>query len=88
MKIKLCDVNPAALDKLPAKTEDKSGVGVHYVDAFLKPMNAKLPDGTPIKCNPQGRRIAAAPRSRPRSPGHAAGGPAGSRHRRGHRTGH
>ena len=46
MKTKLCDVNPAALDKLPHLTDDKSGIGVHYVDAFLKPMNAQLADGT------------------------------------------
>ncbi len=57
MKIKLCDINPIALDKLPAKTEDKSGVGVHYVDAYLKPMNAKLPDGTAVKCKRRGLRI-------------------------------
>jgi hypothetical protein len=57
MKTKLCDVNPAALDKLPAKTEDKSGVGAHYVDAFVKPMNAKLPDGTQVKCKRRGLRI-------------------------------
>ena len=27
--------------------EDKSGIGVHYVDAYIKPMNVKLEDGTP-----------------------------------------
>jgi hypothetical protein len=57
MKTKLCDLNPTALDKLPPKTDDKSGIGVHYVDAFLKPMNAKLPDGTPVKCKRRGLRI-------------------------------
>jgi hypothetical protein len=57
MKTKLCDVNPIAPDKLPAKTDDKSGVGVHYVDTFLKPMNAKLPDGTQVKCKRRGLRI-------------------------------
>lgn len=57
MKTKLCDINAAALEKLPGKFDDKSGVGVHYVDAFLKPMNAKLPDGTPVKCKRRGLRI-------------------------------
>ena len=57
MKVKLCDINPAALDKLPPKADDKSGVGAHYVDAFLKPMNAKLPDGTSVKCKRRGLRI-------------------------------
>jgi hypothetical protein len=57
VKIKLCDVNPAALDKLPHLTDDKSGIGVHYVDAYLKPMNAQLPDGTFVKCKRRGLKI-------------------------------
>ena len=57
MKVKLCDVNPAAADKLPQHTGDKSGIGVHYVDAFLKPMNVKLEDGTAVKCKRRGLKI-------------------------------
>jgi len=57
MKAKLCDLNPAALEKLPAKTDDKSGIGVHYIDAYLKPMNAKLEDGTAVKCKRRGLKI-------------------------------
>ena len=53
----LCQVNPAAVDKLPQHTGDKSGIGVHYVDAYLKPMNAKLADGTPVKCKRRGLKI-------------------------------
>ena len=60
MKTKLCDVNPAAAEKLPGKMDDKSGIGVHYVDAYLKPMNAKLEDGTPVKCKRRGLKIALA----------------------------
>ena len=58
MRIKLCDVNPVALEKLPHLTDDKSGIGVHYVDAYLKPMNAQLPDGTFVKCKRRGLKIA------------------------------
>ena len=57
MKTKLCDVNTAAREKLPEHTGDKSGVGVHYVDAYLQPMNLKLPDGTPVKCKRRGLKI-------------------------------
>jgi hypothetical protein len=57
MTITLCDVNAAAIDKLPAKTDDKSGVGAHYVDAYIKPMNRKLEDGTAIKCKRRGLKI-------------------------------
>ena len=54
---KLCDVNAAAVDKLPALTADKSGIGVHYIDAYIKPMNAALPDGTAVKCKRRGLKI-------------------------------
>jgi hypothetical protein len=57
MKQKLCDVNAGALDKLPAQTPDKSGIGVHYVDAYLKPMNATLADGASVKCKRRGLKI-------------------------------
>jgi hypothetical protein len=57
MKTKLCDVNTAALEKLPAHAGDKSGIGVHYVDAYIKPMNGKLADGTAVKCKRRGLKI-------------------------------
>src|SRR5215472_11490615 len=57
MKQRLCEVNAAAITKLPAKTDDKSGIGVHYVDAYLKPMNTKLEDGTAIRAKRKGLKI-------------------------------
>ncbi len=54
---KLCDINQTAKDKLPPTTPDKSGIGVHYTDAFLKPMNTKLPDGTRVACKRKGLKI-------------------------------
>ena len=57
MKMKLCDLNTAAADKLPGKMDDKSGIGVHYMDAFLKPMNAKLPDGTAVRAKRRGLKV-------------------------------
>ena len=57
LKVKLCDVNSAALEKFPAQTDDKSGIGVHYVDAWIKPLNTKLEDGTPVKCKRRGLKI-------------------------------
>ncbi len=45
VKVKICDVNPATESKLPEHSGDKSGIGVHHVDAFIKPMNVKLEDG-------------------------------------------
>ena len=55
--IKLCDVNSAAREKLPSVFRDKSGIGVHYVDAFLAPMNAALPDTTRVSCKRKGLKI-------------------------------
>jgi hypothetical protein len=57
MKQKLCDVNGAAAAKLPPGTDDKSGIGVHYVDAYLKPLNVTLPDGTAVKAKRRGLKI-------------------------------
>ena len=54
---KLCDVNPAAREKLPPTFPEKSGIGSHYVDAFVKPMNTKLPDGTRVGCKRKGLKI-------------------------------
>jgi hypothetical protein len=57
MKVKVCEVNATAIDKLPARTDDKSGIGVHYVDAYLKPMNVKIDDGTPVKAKRRGLKV-------------------------------
>jgi hypothetical protein len=56
--IKLCNRNLAAPEKLPPKFQDKSGIGVHYVDAFIAPMNAALPDGTTrVSCKRKGLKV-------------------------------
>lgn len=57
MKTKLCDINQAAREKLPEFTNDKSGIGVHYVDAYLKSMCTKLEDGTPVRCKRRGLKV-------------------------------
>jgi len=55
--MKLCDINQAAKAKLPPAFPDKSGIGVHYIDAFVAPMNAALPDGKRVTCKRRGLRI-------------------------------
>ena len=54
---KLCDMDPAAREKLPPRFQEKSGIGSHYTDAFLKPMNTKLADGTRVTCKRKGLKI-------------------------------
>jgi hypothetical protein len=58
MKFKVCDINPSAREHLPEFAPDKSGVGVHYVDAYIKPMNTQLADGTKVKCKRRGIKVA------------------------------
>lgn len=55
--IKICDINPAAKEKLPPNFSDKSGIGVHYVDAFIKPMNTKLANDMRVGCKRKGLKI-------------------------------
>src|SRR5574341_1506071 len=55
--IKLCEINTDATQKLPPAFPDKSGIGVHFVDAFIKPMNTTLPDGTRVACKRKGLRL-------------------------------
>ncbi|MBM4169545.1 MAG: hypothetical protein FJ215_10400 [Ignavibacteria bacterium] len=55
--IKLCDIDQSAKEKLPPKCQDKSGIGVHYIDAFIKPMNKSLEDGTRVSCKRKGLKI-------------------------------
>jgi hypothetical protein len=54
---RLCEINRAAKEKLPPTFAEKSGIGSHYVDAFVKPMNAKLPDGTRVGCKRKGLKV-------------------------------
>ena len=54
---KLCDVNATAREKLPPAFTEKSGIGSHYVDAFIKRMNTKLADGTRVGCKRKGLKI-------------------------------
>ena len=58
--IKICEINQAAKEKLFPEVNDKSGIGVHYVDAFIKPMNTTLPDGTRVSCKRKGLKITVA----------------------------
>jgi hypothetical protein len=55
--IKLCDLNQAAKEKLPPTTADKSGIGVHYIDAFIKPMNTKIENDVRVACKRKGLKI-------------------------------
>lgn len=54
---KLCDLNSAAQEKLPPTFAEKSGIGAHYVDAYIKPMNLTLANGTRVGCKRKGLKL-------------------------------
>ena len=55
--IRLCSIDAAVKQKLPPTFTEKSGIGTHYTDAFIKPMNTKLADGTRVSCKRKGLKI-------------------------------
>lgn len=59
MKIELAPENAAAPEMLRPEKNDRSGVGVHYVDAYLKPLRAgvALPDGQKFSAKRRGLKI-------------------------------
>ena len=54
---KVIEENPAAAEWLPENKPDGSGIGVNYVDAFLKPLNCELEDEVRLACKRRGLKI-------------------------------
>ncbi len=59
MKTELCTENTAAPEMLRPEKNDRSGVGVHYVDAYLKPLKAgiTLADGVKFSAKRRGLKV-------------------------------
>ena len=57
MKHRVCELSSTAPDKLPGKIDDASGIGVHYIDEYIKPMNVTLDDDTKVTCKRRGLKI-------------------------------
>lgn len=55
--IKICDEDTTAEQKLPPDFADNSGIGVHYVDAYIKPLNVTLEDGRKVSCKRRGLKL-------------------------------
>ncbi|MCA9236390.1 MAG: hypothetical protein KDA44_13030 [Planctomycetales bacterium] len=56
-KHRIAEENTAAEDLLPPKAPDGSGIGVNYVDAYIKPMNVAVEDGPKVACKRKGLKI-------------------------------
>jgi hypothetical protein len=57
MSFRICDIPVAAEEKLAPALNDRSGIGVHYVDAWIKPLNLTMPDGTKVVCKRRGLKV-------------------------------
>ena len=59
MKIELAPKNAAAPEMLKAEKNDRSRIGVHYVDAYLKPLKSgiTLPDGVKFTARRRGLKV-------------------------------
>ena len=57
MKIRVTDENLEAEKLIPPAAPDGSGIGVNYVDAYIKPMNVETEDGHKITCKRKGLKV-------------------------------
>ncbi|MEI7799641.1 MAG: hypothetical protein EBT98_07240 [Opitutaceae bacterium] len=59
IKIELAPEITTALEHLRPEKNDRSGIGVHYVDAYLKPLRAgvTLPDGVKFSAKRRGLKV-------------------------------
>ncbi|HUG09531.1 MAG TPA: hypothetical protein VMM36_00885 [Opitutaceae bacterium] len=59
MRIDLAPEDPTAAEQLLPAKKDRSGIGVHYVDTWLKPLRAgiALPSGEKFSAKRRGLRI-------------------------------
>jgi len=57
MKTHIADENLEAEKLIPPAAPDGSGIGVNYVDAYIKPLNVELENGQKIACKRKGLKI-------------------------------
>ena len=57
MKIRIADENVEAEKLIPPASPDGSGIGVNYVDAYLKPLNVETEEGKKVTFKRKGLKI-------------------------------
>jgi len=57
MKVQIAVDEAAADELLPEKKLDGSGLGINYVDAYLKPFKLTLEDGRKLLCKRRGLKL-------------------------------
>jgi len=56
-KTRITEENKAAEQLIPPTAPDGSGIGVNYVDAYIKPINTETENGLKISCKRKGLKI-------------------------------
>lgn len=56
-KYRLAAENVDAESLLPPKAPDGSGIGVNYIDAYVKPLNTTIDGGLKVACKRKGLKI-------------------------------
>lgn len=57
MKFKVGTENKAAVEKLAPDFSDNSGIGVHYMDAYLKTFNSNVEGDNEVKVKRKGLKV-------------------------------
>lgn len=57
MKVLVAKENQEAEKLIPPQAPDGSGIGVNYIDAYIKPINTSLENGTALTCRRKGLKI-------------------------------
>ena len=56
-KVKIANQNPGARRWHPDNQPDGSQIGINFADAWIKPLNTTLDDGTKVACKRRGLRL-------------------------------
>jgi hypothetical protein len=57
MKLRIADENLDAEQLIPPAAPDGSGIGINYIDAYIKPFNTELENGQKVACKRKGLKI-------------------------------
>ena len=57
MKVRIADENVEAEKLIPPAAPDGSGIGVNYVEAYIKPWNTQVEGGPKVSCKRKGLKI-------------------------------
>lgn len=57
MKVRIADENVEAEKLIPPAAPDGSGIGINYIDQYVKPLNTELENGQKVACKRKGLKV-------------------------------